>query len=78
VQKCEDCQHAKSRRKLNEGQELKRLLANVLVESHEPSRVEKHKMLEEIVTEFCKIGKINRNEECDFYVRKWWKFWVKV
>jgi len=76
MQKCENCKHTKFRRKLNEGQELKRLLANTLVESHEPSRMEKHKMLGEIVGEFCKIGKINRSEECHYYVRKWWKFWV--
>ena len=76
MQKCKDCQHVKSRRKLNVGQELKCDLANALCEHHELSMREKHKMLGEVVAEFCKVGKINRNEECHYYVRKWWKFWV--
>ena len=75
-QKCENCKHAKFRRRLSSGQEFRRLLANALNEYHEPSRVEKYRMLEEIVKEFCKLGKINQDEKCDSYIRKWWKFGI--
>ncbi len=73
---CENCRNAKFRRALSVGQDLRHLLANALNEYHEPSKRMRYEMLEEIVMEFCKIGKINRNKRCDYYVRKWWKFWI--
>lgn len=76
-QKCTNCKHGKLIRTLNSSQHWRTLLANALNENHQLSCDKKYEMLEEIVSEFCKIGKINKHEKCEHYKRKWWKFWVK-
>ena len=74
---CENCKFAKFRRHLNSNQSLRMSLANVLYEKHEASLQKKYETLEEIVSEFCKLGHINRKNDCKYFQPKWWKFWIK-
>ena len=48
-------------------------MADCLLETHEPSAAAKHKMQMEIVSEFCRLGKVDIPEACTEYKRSWWR-----
>lgn len=73
---CKNCTFAKWRRHLNSSQRFLFELSKCLNVEHGPGRRERLKTQREIVASFCKLGLINRDQECEKYQRKWWKFWV--
>ena len=58
---------------LNASQQLRSIMADCLLETHEPSAAAKHKMQMEIVSEFCRLGKVDIPEACTEYKRSWWR-----
>lgn len=65
--RCLTCKYSKWQRYLTSLQQLKKCMADMLLETHEPSRAEKRRMELEIVTEFCKLGKEDISEDCATY-----------